>query len=160
MHQSLPMHLPATPSRRPLEALAHLSIIVLTISFVGTAVLNWLAQQASRAAATAAQRGTIPNTSYANLEGAHFTFTNMASFPQWSCVRGTLTNLKTRAAIMSFPICTGELAPHASVTITSHFAGDVRDVCGKDGGTFGRTLDWDSCSFETGEATEKDLVGR
>ncbi len=43
-------------------------------------------------------RDVVPNTSYANIEDAHFMFTNMATIPKWSCGFGTLTNFKTHAS--------------------------------------------------------------
>jgi hypothetical protein len=159
--QPPPLPVAARPKRSggALQAMAHLSIILLTLYYFGTALLSWFAQQASHAVAEP-QRGTIPHTAYANVEGAHFTFTNMASFTQWSCVKGTLTNNSTNRAITSFPVCSGELAPHSSASFTASFRGEIRDVCGKDsGGYLGRTIDWDSCAFQTAEATEADLRG-
>ena len=159
--QAPPLPQAARPNRSggALQTIANISLVVLTLSFVGTSVLSWLAQQASHAVA-APERGTIPHTAFANMEGAHFTFTNMASFSQWSCVKGTLTNDETKQSIASFPVCSGELGPHSSVTVSAGFRGDIKDVCGKNsGGYLGRTIDWDSCAFETAEATEADLRG-
>jgi hypothetical protein len=161
--QPQPSPLPAAArpkhSGGALQGMAHLSIIFLTLYYFGTALLSWFAQQATHAVA-GPQRGTIPYTSYANVEGAHFTFTNMASFTQWSCVKGTLTNNSTRRSISSFPVCSGERAPHSSASITAGFRGEIRDVCGKDsGGYLGRTIDWDTCAFQTAEADESDLHG-
>jgi len=86
-------------------------------------------------------------SSFANNNGAHFTFTNITPDVRVACVRGIVTATQSKISIESLVVCSGEVKPNATVTVDATWPkGSPEDICNKES-TFGKTLDWSKCEF-------------
>lgn len=104
----------------------------------------------------AARMGSMQMSAYTDADEAHVAFTNLTSVTRYACVRGTVTpHAKGALAIETATICTGDVAPHASLTVSPRYpVNKVRDACSVEGGSLGiRQLDWSLCDFNVDDVT-------
>jgi hypothetical protein len=60
-----------------------------------------------------------------------------------------VTNKKSKAALKTNPVCSGDIPPHTTIAVASTFLeGSPSDVCKSDPDQYGLTsLDWSKCDF-------------
>ncbi len=144
-------HARPVPSPRRDLLLRMTCIGILVVLLPGAAQnLRLLIRDLSAGAIAGPQEAKIPNQSYANISGAHFTFTNQSQRQVYSCVAGVLTDIATKRSLKTQVVCTGAMAPYSTVTVDAHFPGAIDDVCSDARGN----LSWDGCTFETEYVSE------
>jgi hypothetical protein len=94
--------------------------------------------------------GAISFSAYSDVEAAHITFTNNTGAALYECAKGTVTNTRTKQAVSSTTVCSGDLAPHASLTLEAPYPRyALQSVCGGAPDSNGtRYVDWKRCTFD------------
>lgn len=89
-------------------------------------------------------------TCYTNKTEVICTFTNLSDAPITTCARGKLVQKAPPSAkLESVVMCTGKLLPTETRTVVGPWLGGFADdICGKDT-SWGRSLDWSKCVFDT-----------
>jgi hypothetical protein len=102
----------------------------------------------------AAQPGALTLSAYTDSDAAHLTFTNATGGSLFQCAKGVMTNTKTQQKVESVTVCSGDLAPHASIALEAPYPRyAIQSVCGGQPDRNGvRYIDWQSCTFGVASA--------
>lgn len=78
------------------------------------------------------------------------TFTNLEKEAIFTCAEGRLQNKEVPALhLVSQALCSGKLSPGATTTVSAPWIGGFADdICNKET-SFGKSLDWKKCDFDT-----------
>lgn len=136
------------------DGLLTLAAVVVILTSLGQAVAT--VRELFASSKYVVQPLTMEYSATANVDAAHFTFTNLKEVPGYVCVKGTITN-KSGKIVESVPVCTGELKPHSTISIQAPFQpGSVMVACGDEPDKYGNQhMNWDKCSFEMQDLSQK-----
>jgi hypothetical protein len=150
--------LPMRTKRDVLAVIAHVCIILFSVGYL----VGQIRESLARAATTVVRPpeiGEIEEQAYTNALAAHFTFTNLNSFPAETCIRGVIRekNGTSKLAAFSAPVCTGEMKARSTVVLEAPYrVGEVEELCSGSPDRWGNThLDWSKCSFTTEKVGKK-----
>jgi hypothetical protein len=148
----MPLAYPARAAGRPrphwIAIVACVAVTVAATAYLVRYVIDLVPAQ--KASETYGPSGQLERSSYANISGAHFTFTNLTRSTMQACTRGVLAAKDGTRTVRTVAVCTGDIKPRSTVTLDAPYArGRAEDACGG-GSTLrgGRGLDWDDCTFD------------
>jgi translation elongation factor EF-1alpha len=97
----------------------------------------------------------LTNTANSSAEQANLVVTNTRSSPVIVCVKGIVSQKKNGLKAETIPVCSGEIKPHSTMTISAPYkVGQVKDICSDDSNRFGKILDWDLCNFNMADVSD------
>lgn len=131
------------PRHSRLQRMAYLAIIFGVLMYAGGAV--WERVRLMLGASTG-----LEMSAYSTSEAAMVTMTNRKRLTQWACYRGQVTRKADRDKVFSAAVCTGEMKPMTTVTLSAPYpVGRVHKLCSREDNRLGiERFDWDLCEFE------------
>ena len=125
-------------------------LVAVTCLVILVAVADRVRREVVAAANSVAppKQGDVQDSAYSDAQAAHITITNLTSGVRYWCVKAVVSPVQGTGRVESVPVCSGDVAPHTTVTLTAPYPpGKVFDMCSS-AGRYGREMDWSNCSFD------------